>query len=128
MRVLEAAELAGIKLRNRFVRSATYEGMADDAGLVTEDLLETMIKLADGAVGLIISGHTYVTANGKAGAHQLAIDRDECVTGLTKLATTVHAHGGKIVLQLAHAGGMAAVENPAGPSAFHGYADRTHVR
>jgi len=118
MKVLSDAELAGIKLRNRFVRSATYEGMADDAGHVTEELIATLSALAEGEIGLIISGHSFVMPSGRAGAHQQAIDNDACVPGLAELAAAVHEHGSKIVIQLAHAGGMAAVDDPAGPSGF----------
>jgi 2,4-dienoyl-CoA reductase-like NADH-dependent reductase (Old Yellow Enzyme family) len=48
-------------LANRFVRSATWEGMATEDGRVTPKLTDTMVALATGGVGLIISGHAYVT-------------------------------------------------------------------
>ncbi|MFA5206384.1 MAG: NADH:flavin oxidoreductase [Lentisphaeria bacterium] len=118
LHVLAPATLAGLPLRNRMVRSATYEGMADDDGLVTDALVQAMCDLAAGGVGLIITGHAYVAAAGRAGAHQLAVDRDACLPGLRRLAAAVHEHGGRIVLQLAHAGGMGVAEEPLGPSAF----------
>ena len=43
-------------LSNRFVRSATWEGMAADDGGVTERLIDVQTDLARGGVGLIISG------------------------------------------------------------------------
>ncbi|MDD5698480.1 MAG: NADH:flavin oxidoreductase [Victivallaceae bacterium] len=99
--------LAGIQLRNRSVRSATYEGLATEDGLVTPELVAAMEKLAAGEVGLIISGHAYVSLEGKASSRKLAIDRDECIPGLAHLARAVHAAGGRIVVQLAHAGAQA---------------------
>lgn len=116
--ILAPAVLAGITLRNRFVRSATFEGMAESSGKVTSELVEAMRKLAAGRVGLIISGHAYVSPVGKAGDHQLAIDGDDCIEGLAAMASAVHGEGGKLVIQLAHAGGMAASEDPQGPSPF----------
>ena len=102
--LFEANTLAGIPMRNRFVRSATWEGAAEENGLVSDRLTEMMCELAAGEVGLIISGHAYVASEGRAGNRQLAIDRDECLPGLTAMVKAVHDAGGRIAAQLAHAG------------------------
>ncbi len=91
-------------LENRFVRSATWEGMASDEGAVTQRLVDVQTQLARGGVGLIISSHAYVSREGQAGRWQLAIYSDEFVPGLTAMAETVHESGGKIALQITHAG------------------------
>lgn len=106
--LFEPTTINGLTLANRFVRSATWEGMATDAGAVTPQLSGVMTALARGKVGLIISGHAYVDRAGQAGPHQLGIYGDELVPGLTKMVSAVHDAGGKIVAQLAHAGGFAA--------------------
>ncbi|MFH1985041.1 MAG: NADH:flavin oxidoreductase [Pseudomonadota bacterium] len=103
-RLFEETSINGMTLANRFVRSATWEGMATDDGAVTPRLTEYMAALAKGGVGLIISGHTYVHRAGQAGPWQLGAYSDELVPGLTEMATAVHEGGGRIVLQLAHAG------------------------
>jgi len=59
-RLFESTEINGLKLSNRFVRSATWEGMAGDDGSVTPALVELMARLAEGGVGLIISSHAYI--------------------------------------------------------------------
>ena len=105
--VFENSEIAGINLSNRFVRSATWEGLATQDGAVTSELIEAMRRLAEGGVGLIISGHTYVRPDGQASPRQLGVYRDELVSGLKELTEAVHAAGGKIVMQLAHAGHFA---------------------
>jgi len=107
-KLFEKSSINGLELANRFVRSATWEGMAADDGSVTPRLIDTMTALAKGGVGLIISGHTYVSPEGKAGPWQLGIYRDELVEGLRDLTTAVHDSGGVIVAQLAHAGNFAA--------------------
>ena len=109
--------LAGIKLRNRSVRSATHEGMATKDGLMTTQLIKEMTKLAKGEVGLIISGHAYISREGQAGPLQMAVDRDECIPGITEMAKAVHKANGKIIVQLAHAGAQALdAKNAIGPS------------
>lgn len=91
-------------LANRFVRSATWTGLAEDDGTCTVRLIDLLAGLACGGVGLIITGHSYVMKNGQAGPRQLAIDRDEVVPALRRLTAAIHDNGGKIVMQLAHAG------------------------
>lgn len=43
--------LAGMKLKNRFVRSATYDGFADEGGHMTDELFQRYENLAKGGVG-----------------------------------------------------------------------------
>lgn len=99
--------IGNLESRNRFVRSATWEGLADDDGLATSALAETLGALARGGVGVVIPGHAYVEKRGQAGPRQLGIHDDACLPGLRTLADAVHAGGGRIVAQLAHAGGLA---------------------
>jgi len=102
--LFEETRLNGMALANRFVRSATWEGMAGDDGSATPRLIDYMVALAQGGVGLIISSHTYVHRNGQAGPRQLGVYSDDLLPGLTAMADAVHENNGKMVLQLAHAG------------------------
>jgi 2,4-dienoyl-CoA reductase-like NADH-dependent reductase (Old Yellow Enzyme family) len=106
--LFEETRLNGMVLANRFVRSATWEGMAGDDGSATPKLVDYMVALARGGVGLIISSHAYVHRNGQAGLRQLGVYSDALLPGLTAMADAVHQNNGKIVLQLAHAGFFAA--------------------
>ncbi len=118
--LFETSEINGLQLANRFVRSATWEGMASDDGACTPRLIDLMAGLAEGGVGLIISGHTYISPEGQASPRQLGVYKDGLVSGLTEMAKAVHANGGKIVMQLAHSGLTANPEltgqAPIGPS------------
>ncbi len=97
-KLFETTEINGMKLSNRFVRSATHEGMAGDDGAVTPKLTQTMVDLAKGGVGLIITGQMYVSPEGKAGPGQSGIDRNELVDGLKSMCDEVHNAGGKILV------------------------------
>jgi 2,4-dienoyl-CoA reductase-like NADH-dependent reductase (Old Yellow Enzyme family) len=97
-----------MELANRFVRSATWEGMATEDGAVTLKLKEIYAALAEGGVGLTITGHSFVDKLGQAGPWQLGAYKDELVPGLKELTDMVHNRGGRIVMQLAHAGHFAA--------------------
>lgn len=102
--LFEETRLAGMTLANRFVRSATWEGMAGGSGEVTEQLTDYLVDLTRGGVGLIITGHAYVHRHGQAGRRQLGIYDDTLIPGLRGMTEKIHDKGGKIVLQLAHAG------------------------
>jgi 2,4-dienoyl-CoA reductase-like NADH-dependent reductase (Old Yellow Enzyme family) len=102
--LFEVTEINGMTLANRFVRSATYEGLAAEDGGVTPALVQMNKTLAEGGVGLIISSHAYVSREGQAGPGQLGAYKDELVPGLADMAHAVHEAGGRIILQLAHAG------------------------
>jgi 2,4-dienoyl-CoA reductase-like NADH-dependent reductase (Old Yellow Enzyme family) len=119
-RLFESTSINDMVLKNRFVRSATWEGLAREDGFSTPKLVEVAGRLARGGVGLIISGHAYVSREGQAGPWQLGAYSDECIRGLAEMTETVHALGGKVALQLAHAGSRAASSlsklEPMGPS------------
>ena len=121
----ESTQINGMILSNRFVRSATWEGMAETDGTCTNHLIDLMVKLATGGVGLIITGHTYVDPRGQAGPWQLGISNDNHIPRLKEMTSAVHNQGGKIVMQLAHAGLMADTEQtgtlPLAPSEVDGY-------
>jgi 2,4-dienoyl-CoA reductase-like NADH-dependent reductase (Old Yellow Enzyme family) len=70
-KLFEPTEINGMVLSNRFVRSATYEGMATEKGAVTPKLTDLLVRLANGGLGLIITGHAYVQGEGQAGPWQL---------------------------------------------------------
>ncbi|BBO70041.1 NADH-dependent flavin oxidoreductase [Desulfosarcina alkanivorans] len=102
--LFEATTINGLTLSNRFVRSATWEGMATEDGRVTPKLIDTMTALAQGGVGLIVSGHAYVDRIGQASPWQMGIYDDSLIEGLQAMTAAVHNAGGRIVAQLAHAG------------------------
>jgi 2,4-dienoyl-CoA reductase-like NADH-dependent reductase (Old Yellow Enzyme family) len=102
--LFEPITLNHMTLANRFVRSATWEAMAEDDGSSTQRLADLLVRLAKGGVGLIIAGHATVRRDGQAGPKQLGIYGDALLPGLSDLSRTVHEAGGKIVVQLAHAG------------------------
>ena len=123
--LFEHSTINGMKLANRFVRSATWEGMAADDGACTPKLIDLMVELAKGGIGLIISSHAYVSPAGQAGPWQLGVYNDALVPGLAAMAKAVHDNGGKIVLQLAHAGFFANAkltgQTPMAPSNVEGF-------
>lgn len=103
-RLFEPTMINGLKLKNRFVRSATHEAMANLDGTVKDQLLRCMAELVRGEVGLIITGHAHVVREGQAGPRQMGVYSDAMIDGLQRVSSVVHENGGVVAIQLAHAG------------------------
>lgn len=102
-------KIGNLEIRNRFFRSATCDGMAGENGVVTDKQLELFRELSEGGIGLIVTGHMYVHASGNASTGMIAIDRDEMVEGLSKVAQAIKSGGAKAIVQINHGGGNARV-------------------
>jgi 2,4-dienoyl-CoA reductase-like NADH-dependent reductase (Old Yellow Enzyme family) len=118
----EQSSINGMTLQNRLVRSATWEGMCDIDGKPTDKLVSFYRDLAQGGVGLIISGYTFVRPEGKQLPGKMGIHTDNFADAMQELTAGVHQAGGKICIQLVHAGGQSDSANagrqPLAPSAI----------
>lgn len=104
-KLFEPIKIGSLDIRNRFVRSATHDRLAEPDGRISANELKLYEDLAAGGVGLIITAHAYVSHPlGRASIPQNAIFSDNYIEGYKQLAEVVHRHGAKLVIQLAHAG------------------------
>jgi len=99
------AKLGPITLRNRIIKSATFEGRTPDA-LVTDDLIEFHREVAAGGVGMTTVAYCAVSPEGRTDAHVIYW-RDEAMAGLRRLTDAVHAEGAAASAQIGHAGPVA---------------------
>ncbi|MBF0558012.1 MAG: NADH:flavin oxidoreductase [Nitrospirae bacterium] len=120
-KIFESTTINGMSLANRFVRSATWEGMCDMDGRPTAKLAACYHDLAAGGVGLIITGYAFVRPDGKQLPGKMGIHTDAFAAEMRALTQAVHGEGGKICIQLVHAGGQTTVKTagrrPLAPSA-----------
>jgi 2,4-dienoyl-CoA reductase-like NADH-dependent reductase (Old Yellow Enzyme family) len=100
------APLGPTTLRNRFVKAATFEGMARK-GLVTDRLVDFHRVMARGGVGMTTVAYLAVSPEGRGAPAEIVV-RDEAVPGLARLAEAVHAEGAAASAQLGHAGPVSA--------------------
>ncbi len=122
MQVFETSSLAGIRMKNRILRSATFEGMCDTQGHPQPSYYELYEKLSLGGVGAIITGLIAVDRKGRMHSRMGIIDDDAYIEEFRKLSSVVQANNTPIIMQIAHCGGLstrsASHADPIAPSPF----------
>lgn len=103
-RAFTPGRINGLELRNRVIKTATFEGMSP-GGLPSPALTEHHAALARGGVALTTVAYCAVSPAGRTFADQLVMS-EAAVEGLRALTEAVHGEGGAASLQLAHCGGF----------------------
>ncbi|MCF0108611.1 MAG: NADH:flavin oxidoreductase [Erysipelotrichaceae bacterium] len=101
----ENVSVGKLNIKNRIcVPPMWIKVYAREDGFVTAENIEHYRGLAQGGAGLIIQEATCVNKEGMLADVQMGIWSDEHVEGLKKITEAVHEAGGKIIIQIHHAG------------------------
>ena len=101
--LFEPTKIKTMVIRNRFVRSATVDNGAV-AGHVSENQVRRFTELAEGEVGLIVTGMNFVHPSDQMLPSQNSIASDDYIPDYKRLTASIHDRGAKIALQLTHVG------------------------
>lgn len=127
--LFDKTKLSTLELPNRCFRSATYEGLADEQGRPTPELLQAYTALAKGGVGTIITGLACVTPLDKPVPRPIGLYGDSLIDEYKQLTDAVHQCGARIIAQLACGGAQARQSDDGkrfwGPSAVEDMAFKT---
>jgi 2,4-dienoyl-CoA reductase-like NADH-dependent reductase (Old Yellow Enzyme family) len=88
------AQLGPVRLRNRIIKAATFEGVTRDH-VPSERLIEFHRRAAAGGVALTTVAFCAVSANGIGTPNEIILS-DAAIPGLQRLAGAVHAEGGAV--------------------------------
>lgn len=103
--VFEPIKIGGLEFRNRILRSATHEGLADERGAPTRAHAALYAKLGSGGVGGIVTGFAAVSRDGISGLYRGLYAGKGADDGAWKaLAEASRAGGAPLILQLVHCG------------------------
>ena len=102
MNLFDTVYIGSLKVRNHFLRSATYEGKADPDGSPNEEITRIYRELAEGGIGTIITSYTYIADYEKPADNQLGIYSDELTDKYRAVTEAAHSGGSKIIMQLVH--------------------------
>lgn len=105
--LFEPVSWRNITLKNRLIRSATYEGYGDVNGTPRPELANLYLRLAEGGVGTIITGFVFVSQGGRAMQPcQCGIDTDDKTADWKRIVSRIRqSHADvRLFMQLAHTG------------------------
>ena len=103
--VFGPAPLGPLTLRNRIIKSATFEG-ASPRGEVTDDLVAFHERVARGGAAMTTVAYLAVSPEGRTDRHCVLLG-DGSLPGLRRLTDAVHAAGALASAQIGHAGPVA---------------------
>ncbi len=97
--------ISGISVKNRIIRSATHDGLADENGAPSDKLIEKYENLAKNEIGCIITGYAAVSRNGVSPyPRMMKIYDDSVIDKYKEFTDAVHRHDTPVILQIAHCG------------------------
>lgn len=112
--------LGDFELRNRAVALPLFTGYAYPDGRVSPLLNEHYWRVAGSGAAVVVVANVSVSEDGVTARHNLRIDRDEFIPGLSRLARTIRKQGAVPCIQLNHGGRFAKAEHPLLPSPVDG--------
>lgn len=99
--IFEETKLGNLTLKNRLIRSATWEGIASPDGGLPEEAYAIYNELAAGGVGAVITGFTSVSLHDCYFGGMMRLCDDELIPQYKRLTDVIHAHGAPVIAQLA---------------------------
>ncbi len=103
--LFKGGNIGALQLKNRMIRSASHEGLADEQGRPSEAQFQFYRGFVEGGIGLVITGYAGIMQAGKSALYRMSmIHSDDLIPAHRDLVDRIHGVGGKIVLQIAHCG------------------------
>ncbi len=113
--LLSPGRIGSLELRNRIIMAPMGEDLGDENGKVSDDQVAYLEARARGGMAVVMLGSVGVAHPvGCSNKRQTAISDDRFIPSWRRAAERVHAHGGKIAMQLTHAGKIALQDVMAG--------------
>ncbi|MBQ8952661.1 MAG: NADH:flavin oxidoreductase [Clostridia bacterium] len=100
-KIFEPVKLKNLTARNRLVRSATWEGIANPDGSIPDEAYDIYAELAAGGVGAIITGFTSVALNDDYFGGMMRLCDDALIPQYRKLVEIIHREDCSVIAQLA---------------------------
>ena len=112
--VFGPARLGPLTLKNRIIKSATFEG-ASPKGVVTDDLIAFHERVARGGAAMTTVAYLAVSPEGRTDRHCVLLGEGS-LPGLARLTATVHDAGALASAQIGHAGPVANSKSNGAPA------------
>lgn len=102
--LFEPTRLGSLELKNRLIRSATWEGIAEEDGHINDEILALYEELAKGGAAALITGYAFVIEEEQPSPKMFGAYNDSFIDAYKPLTQMVHDNDSTIMLQLAYGG------------------------
>lgn len=99
--IFDQTKLNGLVIKNRLVRSATWEGLANEDGSPPEEQVQIYKNLAKGGIGTIIAGFTSVSSNDYYFDGMMRLSEDTLIPKYQQLTKLVKSYDCVFFTQIA---------------------------
>jgi len=120
-------KIGKVKLKNRYVMGSMHTGLEGELERFDE-LARYFAERAKGGSGLIVTGGFAPNFAGRMKDEPCSFDSAEQLAGHRKITTAVHAAGGRVILQILHAGRYGYHSEIVAPSAIKSPINRDEPR
>lgn len=104
--LFDKTKLLNINMKNRFIRGALWEDLADEKGHMTDKLSKVYEELAEGGVGTIITGYAFITENEQPNPGMMGIYNDSFIDEYKEFTDKIYSLGSNIIMQIVYGGFM----------------------
>ncbi|MBU3113930.1 oxidoreductase [Clostridium lacusfryxellense] len=102
--LFDKTKIMNLEVKNRFIRAATWDEMAEDNGHINDSVMERYEEIAKGGVGLILTGYAFISKDEQPNPKMFGIYDDSFIEEYKRLADKVHKYDSKIAMQIVYGG------------------------
>ena len=103
-RLTSPGKIGNMWLKNRMIMPAMGTNLGNSDGTISDNIVNYYARRAAGGIGLVITEVCSPEHAGICIPGEMEIDDVKYMPGLSRIPYAVHSNGGKVALQLAHAG------------------------
>lgn len=103
-KLFTAGQIGTLTLPNRVIRSATQDPFGRRDGTCAPEQVELYREIAAAGTGAIITAYSYISPEARSTGIQVGFATPEQRASQKEVLDAVHAAGGRLILQLMHAG------------------------
>ena len=104
--LFDKTKLLNMGMKNRFIRGALWEDLADEKGHMTPELSAIYEELAKGGASTLITGYAFVTEDEQPNPGMMGIYDDSFIPEYKEFTNEIHNLGSNIVMQIVYGGFM----------------------
>lgn len=104
--LFDKTKILNMEMKNRFLRGALWEDLADEKGHLNPELISIYEELAKGGVGTIITGYAFVTKDEQPNPGMMGIYDDSFIPEYKDFTQKIHNLGSNIIMQIVYGGFM----------------------